>query len=245
MSESFAPARLWCRERLADPAEDLGVALPFAPRHSRAALTALGAMYVEFETIATRFRELQVARSKLGWWRDELARLDAGRPEHPATRLLAASGVAIPLVAIGDLLGGFELILLGGPVNDLATATLRSELGFARFCFLIAQLEAHDSAPPELLARLGLALGLTRILRSPALDASARNTIARAARDSLAGCLGGLESLPQPLPPLAALARGDLERDPLAQLGRKARSARVLCAWRAARGGLPRSLRSA
>src|SRR5699024_1887065 len=79
----------WCEERLLQPREPLQLARLFTPSARRGGATAIGVLYIELEAIARGQRDLNVARMNLGWWREELARLEAGEPAHPATRLLA------------------------------------------------------------------------------------------------------------------------------------------------------------
>lgn len=228
----------WCGERLPGPTEDLYLATLFTPLLVRSAVRAIAALYVEFESIAREFRDLNVARTKLAWWRGELGRLDAGAASHPATRLLAAAGPTPPAIALLDLLGGFELILLEGPPGDLATAEFRAERGCGRLAAVFTALSGR--APADALARaVGEAVGLARVLAMEPLQHEARQRIAAAARSRLAGDARGIGALPPPLPVLAALA---WQRS-AAPAAAPRRHRRVLTAWRAARGKFARSLR--
>ncbi|MGH8426720.1 MAG: squalene/phytoene synthase family protein [Gammaproteobacteria bacterium] len=237
-----ANARAWCRERLAAPGEDLALAALFTAPALRPAVTATGALYVELETVATRFRDLDIARTKLGWWRDELTRLDSGRPAHPATQLIAATGIAPPVVALGDLLTGFELILLEGPVKDLATARLFAERGYARLALVLSQLFTTADTGSAPLARLGIAMGLARVLALSSTSDETRPGIAAAARDGLRGTVPEPRLLPPPLRVLAALAWQHANGAPQGAAGRGVQPVRVITAWRAARGRLPPAL---
>lgn len=216
----------WCRERLGDPAEDLALAALFAPRRERAAVTVAAALYVELEAIATRARDLNIGRIKLGWWREELGRLDAGEPAHPATRWLAAQPVEPPLVELGDLVTGFELTLLEGPVSDLAGAELRAGRCMARLALVLGGFAAGDYGTSAGLLAAGRAVGLARTLNDESLDPVARRNIEVAAHAGLSG--GG--SLPTALRVLTALARRRVTRT-----GPDRGPGRTFAAWRAAR----------
>jgi len=232
--------RNWCEERLADPAEDLYHAVLFAPPRLRGDVRALAALFVELEAIATHFRDLHVARTKLAWWRDEIERLHAGQPGHPVTRLLAAGESDPSNLLLSDLVTGMELILLEGPVTDLATAQMRSERGLARFSGVLTRLFDEASIPAESLVPLGTAAGLVRSLDTADISDEARHDIAGTARRMLARESGAARSAPPPLRVLAALAwnKTSVRVAP----GQRRGPRRVFTAWRAARGHLPRNM---
>lgn len=235
----------WCRERLAGPSEDLYLAVLFAPPAHRQCVRAVAALYLELEAVTRNHRDLNIARTKLAWWREELLRLDAGRPAHPATRLLADAGARHAALAIGDLVGGFELILLQGPITDLATAELTAQRGCARLARALTILDDGTGATAPVALQAGEAVGFARALSDGALAASARAAVAEAARGRLAELGGQLQTLPQPLRVLSALAWRRIERSGKDATPPGGRRARVFAAWRAARGHWPRSLRRA
>lgn len=229
---------VWCEERLSDPAEDLYHAVLFAPHRLRGDVRALAALFIELEGIATHFRDLHVARTKLAWWRDEIERLHAGRAGHPVTRLLAAGESDPSSLLLGDLVTGMELVLLEGPVTDLATARMRSERGLARLAVVLARLFGDASAEHH--ATLGTAAGLVRALGSANLGDEARRDIAETARRMLARESLAARTAPPPLRVLAALAWNRTHKN--AAPGRRTGPRHVFTAWRAARGHLPRKM---
>ncbi|MGH8272699.1 MAG: squalene/phytoene synthase family protein [Gammaproteobacteria bacterium] len=245
MTETSTDTQSWCEERLRQPHEDLHLARLFSPPELRSTVSASAAIYIELEATIAGYRDLNVARTKLAWWRDELTRLEDGRPAHPATKLLA-SGAAPPAVnQLLDLVTGMELNLLVGPAEDLATAELVAERGFAQFAAVLgAQLETRGkNANLEDYLALGKNIGLSRRLQG-ALDAEARADIAAAAGAGLRTASSRLPTDPPALRVLAALAWRRASR-PSAPLPQKRESRRrVFIAWRAARGKLPRGLRS-
>jgi 15-cis-phytoene synthase len=70
------------------------MARTFAPPGYRPLYEAGDALEAEFEALAAPGLDHGVAHLKLGWWREECARLGAGAPRHPLTRALAESGAA-------------------------------------------------------------------------------------------------------------------------------------------------------
>lgn len=73
------------RRKLACAPADLRFAVLFAPRAQRSVLTALFALYLEIREILRECSDAEVARAKLGWWREEIARLTEHRARHPLT----------------------------------------------------------------------------------------------------------------------------------------------------------------
>jgi len=234
----------WLRERVGDPADDLYFAALFAHPRTRPGVTAAAALYVELEAIATRFRDLNVARTKLAWWREELGRLDAGQPAHPVTRALADASAATPVQPLLDLVTGMELILLEGPVTDIATARMRAERGLGPFATALVAIVAPEEAAPGRFARVGEAAGLARGLGAPS-DDDARAERASAARSALLESAALAREAPPPLQVLVALAWRRVRSGSAPDSGRRTTALRVLTAWRAGRGRLPRRLRRA
>jgi len=231
----------WSRERLADPADDLFFAVLFSAQPQRESVRAIAALYVELEATATHFGDMHVARTKLAWWRDELERLSAGDPAHPVTRVLAGNTPPGAETALGDLITGMELVLLEGPVNDLATARMRAERGGTRLATLLAALFPGAKEAAELQPELGTGIGLARLLGHADLDDTVQKEVARTAQALLADSHAAAATAPQPLCVLAALAwRTAAHGGPRTR--RRPDPGRVYTAWRAARGHLPRKM---
>ncbi|TAM47449.1 MAG: hypothetical protein EPN55_02435 [Gammaproteobacteria bacterium] len=79
----------YCRDKIGGTGTPLHYSLLFLPAESRAGLIALHALRRELDEIADECTDTGVARLKLGWWREELARTFENQPRHPVTRLLA------------------------------------------------------------------------------------------------------------------------------------------------------------
>jgi phytoene synthase len=61
----------------------------FAARAARAPLLGMYALMAEWRALTDPGPDVGVAHLQLAWWRDEIARLAAGRAAHPITRYLA------------------------------------------------------------------------------------------------------------------------------------------------------------
>lgn len=239
-----ADSETWLQERLGDPADDLYFAVLFAGPHRRPAAAAAAALYVELEAIATRFRDLNVARTKLAWWRDELDRLDSGRPAHPATKALAEAGADRSVTPLLDVITGMELVLLEGPVTDLATAQMRAERATAPFAVALTALLAPEEAAPGRFSALGEAVGLARLLGGDH-SATLRQSLAEDARGRILDTAEAAREAQPPLQVLTALAWRRSDRVSSGEPDRRGSRMRVFTAWRAGRGRLPRALRRA
>lgn len=78
----------YCREKTGGTGSALYYSLLFQAPATRMALTALYALQHELDDIADECTDTGVARTKLGWWHDELDRAFADQARHPVTLLL-------------------------------------------------------------------------------------------------------------------------------------------------------------
>ena len=78
----------YCQKKAAQSGSSFYYAFLFLPPERRRAITALYAFCREVDDAVDEPSEASVARVRLAWWRDEVARLYAGKPEHPVTRAL-------------------------------------------------------------------------------------------------------------------------------------------------------------
>lgn len=220
----------------APPASPRAYALLFAAPDAREALTALYAVDAEIAQATARHVEHSVAHTKLTWWRGEVDRLQADRPEHPITRALrdcapraADYGLLHERLAAADLrLAGFA----PGTPTELDALLYRSHGALQQ---LAAQLQGGAETPALMGfgAHLGRGLGLVDAiadLRQDAVDG-----VPRVPLDALSAV--GIEPealarvpLPAALAPvlgtLAARARQSLD-DALAALPATARRAQT------------------
>lgn len=79
----------YCRDKIDGTGTPLHYSLLFLPPEARAALIGLHALRCELDETADECADPGVARLKLAWWREELARAFENQPRHPVTRLLA------------------------------------------------------------------------------------------------------------------------------------------------------------
>lgn len=100
----------YCADKAAPAGSDLYYSVLFLAPERRRATVALEAVRRELEDAVRDASDPAVVQSKLQWWRQELARLFDGRPEHPATKALQPhlGAYDIGAVHLGELLAGVE-----------------------------------------------------------------------------------------------------------------------------------------
>lgn len=106
------------RWREADPQR--ATAWLFLRHDERLRFGALAALEDEWLKAVREARELQVAATKLGWWREEMQRAVQGEARHPLTQaLFAGSGArAVPLAAWAAAVDAALLALNAAPPAD-------------------------------------------------------------------------------------------------------------------------------
>ena len=82
----------YCRNKAAAEGSSLYYATLFHSERTRRGLLALFALYYELLDAFLTASDPGVARVKLQWWREELHRLEAGRPRHPVAEELQELG---------------------------------------------------------------------------------------------------------------------------------------------------------
>jgi phytoene synthase len=81
----------YCRDKVAAEGSVLYYSLLFVPDAARRALTALRALGEELREVTDACSDLNVGRSKLAWWSEEIAWTSQGKARHPVTQSMAAS----------------------------------------------------------------------------------------------------------------------------------------------------------
>lgn len=159
----------WCRQRYLVPGHPLALTLPYAASDRRDALLALNAVIAEIAGIPGQVSEPEVARRKLGWWRQALEQRDA----HPAIQAWQASGAAksVPAEEFDDLIAAVAREIdpprfeqsreLEAHARAVAGPAARLE---------VRLLEASVSAA-DALAEMAGAMYRVRIVRDLVLDA--------------------------------------------------------------------------
>lgn len=174
----MSPAE-YCQEKAAQSGSSFYYSFLFLPKPRREAITALYAFCREVDDIADECADVNIARTKLEWWRAELANTFAGRPSHPVSHAL------LPAIRAYDLaLEQFEEIIEGMEM-DLQYVRYADFKALQLYCYRVAsvvgQLAAtifgySDRKTLKYAHDLGMAFQLTNIIRDVGEDAR-RNRI--------------------------------------------------------------------
>lgn len=148
--------------------------LLYAPAPARDRLAAAFALEAELREISRGTLDHGVAHAKLGWWREEVARVAGGAPRHPLTVALC-SGSAPPGALAADLTHA-----LGAAEMELAQVVLHDEDEFGRYLHgagaAVARLAlgtppAEGDAGARFAAGCGNAIRVVEIIRDLRRDA--------------------------------------------------------------------------
>lgn len=164
----------YCKERAAHSGSSFYYSFLFLDPQRRRAITALYAFCREVDDIVDECSDTNVARAKLEWWRTEIRRLYASRPEHPVSRSLA------PLLDRFDLVEEHFLEIIDGMEMDLDQARYDTFRALTLYChrvagvvgLMAAEIFGYGNRQTQKYAHtLGLAFQLTNILRDVREDA--------------------------------------------------------------------------
>jgi phytoene synthase len=146
----------------------------FLPKQRRAAITAFYAFCREVDDVVDEVSDPSVARTKLAWWQNEVARSFAGQPSHPVMIAL------MPLTTSYGIEARHLQAIIEGCLMDLEQNRYLDLAGLERYCHLVAgivgevaaQIFGQTQAQTTAYAHtLGLAFQLTNIIRDVGEDA--------------------------------------------------------------------------
>jgi phytoene synthase len=164
----------YCQQKAAQSGSSFYYSFLFLPPERRRAITALYAFCREVDDTVDECTDAAVARTKLVWWRKEVAAMLEGNPSHPVTRALQ------PHLAVYALEGKHLQAIIDGMEMDLDQTRYLDFTGLQRYCWHVAGVVGILSASifgatnPKTLQyaeKLGLAFQLTNIIRDVGEDA--------------------------------------------------------------------------
>lgn len=164
----------YCQQKAAQSGSSFYYSFLFLPPERRRAITALYAFCREVDDIVDECSDAAIARTKLLWWRKEIASMLTGSPSHPVSRALH------PHVATYGLDGAHLEAIIAGMEMDLDQTRYLDFIALQRYCWHVAGVVGILSArifgytdPATLVyaEKLGLAFQLTNIIRDVGEDA--------------------------------------------------------------------------
>ena len=160
----------YCQQKAAKSGSSFYYSFLFLPPQRRQAITALYAFCREVDDVVDQ----ALARTKLIWWRKEVAQMQNGAPTHPVTRALA------PHLHTFNIRGEHLQAVIDGMEMDLDQTRYLDFPALKRYCWHVASVVGIMSASifgstnPRTLdyaEKLGLAFQLTNIIRDVGEDA--------------------------------------------------------------------------
>ena len=169
----------YCKQKAAASGSSFYYSFMFLPEERRRAITALYAFCREVDDVVDECSDAAVARMKLAWWRNEVARIYHGAPEHPVARALAALAPRFNLSEerLNEIIDGMEMDLDHNRYPSFEELKLYCHRVAGVVGLLSAEIFGYqDRQTLDYAADLGLAFQLTNIIRDVGEDAR-RNRI--------------------------------------------------------------------
>jgi phytoene synthase len=164
----------YCQQKAAQSGSSFYYSFLFLPPNRRHAITALYAFCREVDDVVDECRDPSIAATKLIWWRLELARLYAGKPEHPVTQALlpALAEFNLPQEQLLEIIDGMEMDLQQSRYLDFKALSLYCYRVAGVVGLLSAEIFGYQDRKTQKYAHdLGMAFQLTNIIRDIGEDA--------------------------------------------------------------------------
>ena len=164
----------YCQEKAAQSGSSFYYSFLFLPPNRRRAITALYALCREVDDVVDECHDPAIAATKLVWWRQELARLYAGKPEHPVTQALlpALAEFNLPQEQLLEIIDGMEMDLQQSRYLDFKALSLYCYRVASVVGLLAAEIFGYQDRKTQKYAHdLGIAFQLTNIIRDVGEDA--------------------------------------------------------------------------
>ncbi|WP_300321552.1 presqualene diphosphate synthase HpnD [Accumulibacter sp.] len=164
----------YCQQKAARSGSSFYYSFLFLPQNQRRAITALYAFCREVDDVVDECQDPQIAATKLVWWRQELASVYGGQPQHPVTQALQAASAEfnLPEEQLQEIIDGMEMDLQQSRYLDFKALSL--------YCYRVASVVGllaagifgyQDRRTQKYAHDLGIAFQLTNIIRDVGEDA--------------------------------------------------------------------------
>jgi phytoene synthase len=165
----------YCQDRAAKSGSSFYYSFLFLPPERRQAITALYAFCREVDDVVDECHDVQLAQTKLEWWRGEASRVYAGpAPTHPVCLALkdVVTRFDLPREQLLEIIDGMEMDLTQTRYLDFKALQLYCYRVASVVGLLAAEIFGHEDRQTLRYAHdLGLALQLTNIIRDVGEDA--------------------------------------------------------------------------
>lgn len=164
----------YCQEKAAASGSSFYYSFLFLPEARRRAITALYAFCREVDDVVDETSDAGLARTKLAWWRQEVAQIYHGRPQHPVARALAdvVAPYTLDEARLQEVIDGMEMDLDFSAYPDFEALRVYCHRVAGVVGILAAKIFGYsDPRTLGYAADLGLAFQLTNIIRDVGEDA--------------------------------------------------------------------------
>ncbi len=164
----------YCQEKASSSGSSFYYSFMFLPPERRQAITALYAFCREVDDVVDECHDLQVAQTKLDWWRNEVRQVYGGQPQHPVGQALKDIIQRFPLPAeqLLEIIDGMQMDLTQTRYLDWKALNLYCYRVASVVGLLSAEIFGYTNRQTLKYAHdLGLAFQLTNIIRDVGEDA--------------------------------------------------------------------------
>ena len=164
----------YCQHKAAQSGSSFYYSFLFLQPERRRAITALYAFCREVDDVVDECTDVQLARTKLAWWRAELVSMYQGKPNHPVTQSLAEAmhSYNLPQELLMEIIDGMEMDLSQTRYADFKALHLYCYRVASVVGLLAAEIFGYEDRRTLKYAHdLGLAFQLTNIIRDVGEDA--------------------------------------------------------------------------
>ncbi len=164
----------YCRQKAVHSGSSFYYSFLFLPAERRRAITALYAFCREVDDVVDEVADPSVARTKLAWWRREVAQAFAGTPQHPVAQALVPviRRFALPEAHLQTVLDGMAMDLEQVRYVDFDALELYCHRVAGVVGLMSAEIFGYSDPRTKGYARdLGIAFQLTNICRDVGEDA--------------------------------------------------------------------------
>jgi len=158
----------YCQDKTAKSGSSFYYSFLFLPPDQRRAITAVYAFCREVDDVVDEISDQEIAQNKLNWWRDEIARLFDGTPQHPVTKSLAVAikDFNLPQDHFIEILDGMEMDLHYDAYPSFKELSLYCHRVASIVGIMAVEIFGHqDRQTIKYAHNLGMAFQLTNILR--------------------------------------------------------------------------------
>ena len=169
----------YCQDKATSSGSSFYYSFYFLSKDKRRAITVLYAFCREVDDVVDECSDTNVARTTLNWWRNEVAAIYGGTPQHPVTQAL------VPIVKQFNMAQEHLLEIIDGMEMDLDQPRYADFKSLQLYCYRVASVVGlpsvgifgyTDRQTLKYAHDLGIAFQLTNIIRDVGEDAR-RNRI--------------------------------------------------------------------